>query len=183
MLFVADSLRVALATVHVPLRAVPDLLDVDDLTATLLALAEGLRDRYKIDQPRVCVLGLNPHAGEGGLLGTEEVAVIGPAVAAARERGIQVDGPVSADGYFGSLMGSGGAPHDAILAMYHDQALLPLKALAFGRAVNVTLGLPLVRTSVDHGCAFDIAGTGSADAGSMIVALDHALDLVSGAGR
>jgi 4-hydroxythreonine-4-phosphate dehydrogenase len=179
MLFVAGTLRVALATVHVPLRAVPDALQIDDLVATLAVVREELNACYSIDRPRIAVLGLNPHAGEGGLLGTEDVDIIAPAVAAACDRGLDVEGPFGADGYFGAMMRAGGPTHDAVLAMYHDQGLLPLKALAFGRAVNVTLGLPIVRTSVDHGCAWSLAGTGEADSGSMEVAVEHALDLVT----
>ncbi len=183
MLFVAGDLRVALATVHVPLRSVADLLQAPELTETLVMLDRGLRELYGIPAPRVAVLGLNPHGGEGGLLGSEEQEVIVPAIAAARERGVLAEGPLGADGYFGALMGADAPPHDGILAMYHDQGLLPVKALAFRQAVNVTLGLPIVRTSVDHGCAFDLAGTGTADHGSMIVALNHALDLLLAADR
>lgn len=177
MLFVADRLRVALATVHVPLRDVPDALSTDELVATLAVVDEGLRSRYGVDRPSLAVLGLNPHAGEGGLLGDEDRDVIAPAVAAARSAGLVVDGPFGADGYFGAMMRAGAPTHDAVLAMYHDQGLLPLKALAFGRAVNVTLGLPVVRTSVDHGCAYDLRGSGRADPGSMEVAVEHALEL------
>ena len=183
MLFVADNLRVALATVHLPLRDVPDALSIEELVATLAVVSEGLSSRYGIDRPRLAVLGLNPHAGEGGLLGTEDRDVIAPAVAAARGRGLDVDGPFGADGYFGAMMRAGRPTHDAVLAMYHDQGLLPVKALAFGRAVNVTLGLPIVRTSVDHGCAWPLKGTGEADSGSMEVAIEHALMLGTRVGR
>lgn len=179
MLFVADRLRVALATVHVPLRDVPSLLTRQRLDRTLAVVEDGLRERYGIGSPKVAVLGLNPHAGERGLLGSEELEVIGPVIARRSAAGSAVEGPFGADGYFGALMRAGGEPtHDAIVALYHDQGLLPVKALAFGRAVNVSLGLPIVRTSVDHGCAWDLAGTGRADAGSMEVAVEHAAGLL-----
>ncbi|MAG56003.1 MAG: 4-hydroxythreonine-4-phosphate dehydrogenase PdxA [Planctomycetes bacterium] len=178
MLFVAPQLRVALATVHLPLSAVSEALTRDGLCRTLDVLARGLRERYDLPRPRIAVLGLNPHAGEGGLLGEEEIRVIAPAILAAQDAGVaEVSGPHSADAFFreGRL-----AVCDVVLAMYHDQGLLPLKALAFGEAVNVTLGLPIIRTSVDHGVAYDIAGEGRADPGSMIVAMRHARDLLPG---
>ena len=176
MLFVADTLRVALATVHLPLRQVADSITVEGLVQTLKTLDEGLRTRFRLLRPALAVLGLNPHAGEGGLLGDEERTVIVPALERFRAEGGRASGPWSADSFF-STPASEAA--DAVLALYHDQGLLPLKARAFGRAVNVTLGLPIVRTSVDHGCAYDLQGTGRADWGSMTAALDLARELLA----
>jgi 4-hydroxythreonine-4-phosphate dehydrogenase len=175
MMFVAESLRVALATVHLPLRAVPAALSAEGLVQTLRILDVWLKDRLGLDRPRIAVLGLNPHAGEDGLLGSEERELIVPAIDAHNRQGGAACGPFGADSFFNS---AASADTDAVLAMYHDQGLLPVKALAFGRAVNVTLGLPLVRTSVDHGCAFSIAGRGKADPGSMVAAMRLALELV-----
>jgi len=167
MMFWSDPLKVVLATVHVPLRDVPGLLTrlrveaVIGLTATELA-------RCGIAHPRLAVAGLNPHAGEEGLLGAEDQEVLRPAVEAARAAGTLVEGPFPGDTVF--LRASRGE-FDVVIACYHDQGLIPIKLLAFGRAVNVTLGLPIVRTSVDHGTAFDIAGKGLADPSSMIEAV------------
>jgi len=174
MLLVAGTLRVALVTTHLPLRAVPDRITRPRIGATARILARDLRARFAIEAPHILVLGLNPHAGEGGHLGTEEREVIEPALAELRAEGIDVEGPLPADTAF--------TPRhleraDAVLAMYHDQGLPVLKHVGFGRAVNVTLGLPIVRTSVDHGTALDLAGTGRADAGSLAAALALAADL------
>jgi 4-hydroxythreonine-4-phosphate dehydrogenase len=169
MLLAGPTLRVALATVHVPLREVSKRLTVAGLMGNLRLLDQGLRRSFDIPRPRLAVCGLNPHAGEGGLLGREEIEVIAPAVRRAQRLGIRVEGPYPADSLFATA-----ARHrrfDALLAMNHDQGLGPLKALDFERAVNVTLGLPLPRTSPDHGVAYDLAGQGSADATSMIEAL------------
>ena len=164
MLLAGGSLRVALATIHCALRDVPERLAGIDLGGILDVLHGDLERRFALRAPRIAVCGLNPHAGEGGQFGTEELTMIAPAVEAARERGIDARGPLSADSVFSrALRGE----FDVVLGMYHDQALGPLKVHAFGQAVNVTLGLPLIRTSVDHGTAFDIAGRGCADAGSM----------------
>lgn len=175
MLLVAGKLRVALATTHLPLRAVPDALTVDGLLAVLRVLSKGLADRFRLARPRILVCGLNPHAGESGHLGTEDDAVVRPAIERAQAEGIAARGPVPADTAFTprSL-----ADADAVLAMYHDQGLPVLKHAGFGHAVNVTLGLPIVRTSVDHGTALDLAGTGRADPGSLYAAVDLALDCV-----
>lgn len=173
MMFHSPELNVVLVTVHVPLRAVPRLVTQAEVEATV-ALAAGSLPRFGIARPRLAVAGLNPHAGEGGLLGDEDEAVLRPAVAAARARGVDVQGPCPADTVF--LRASRGE-FDCVVACYHDQGLIPVKLLAFGRAVNVTLGLPIVRTSVDHGTAFDIAGKGLADAGSMIAAVTLAARL------
>jgi 4-hydroxythreonine-4-phosphate dehydrogenase len=176
MLLVAGDLRVALASTHLPLRSVPDYLTRDRLRAVLTVLDDGLRTRFRIEQPEILVCGLNPHAGEGGHLGREEGEVIAPVVAALRDAGLRVRGPVPADTAFTPAAGR----HDAVLAMYHDQGLPVLKYAGFGHAVNVTLGLPIVRTSVDHGTAFDLAGTGKADPGSLRAAMDLALVLGAG---
>jgi 4-hydroxythreonine-4-phosphate dehydrogenase len=175
MLLVAGDLRVALATTHLPLAAVPRAINRHDLAETLVVLRDGLRDRFAIPSPRLLVLGLNPHAGESGHLGREEIEVIAPAIDEARLRGVNAIGPLPADTAF--------TPHhlqqgDAVLAMYHDQGLPVLKYAGFGRGVNVTLGLPIVRTSVDHGTALELAGTGRADAGSLAAALELALRCV-----
>jgi len=175
MLLVAGSLRVALATTHLPLAAVPASLTQASLEDTLRVLDAGLRERFHLPAPRILVCGLNPHAGESGHLGREEIEIVAPAVAAARRAGVDARGPVPADTAFtpASL-----AHADAVLAMFHDQGLPVLKHVGFGRGVNVTLGLPIVRTSVDHGTALDLAGTGRADAGSLHAAIDLALGIL-----
>ncbi len=167
MMFHAPQLKVVLATVHVPLSAVPGLITRETIDGILALTAEWL-PRFGVKTPRIAVAGLNPHAGEGGVLGTEDDAVLAPAVAAARARGINAHGPFPADTVF--VRASRGE-FDCVVACYHDQGLIPVKLLAFGQAVNVTIGLPIIRTSVDHGTAFDIAGKGVADAGSMIEAV------------
>jgi 4-hydroxythreonine-4-phosphate dehydrogenase len=175
MLLASPRLRVALATTHVPLRRVAESLTREKLRSTLRILDADLRWRFGLDAPRILVLGLNPHAGEDGLLGDEEQTTIGPVVAALRREGLSLRGPVSADSAFtpASL-----ADCDAVLAMYHDQGLPALKAQDFGEIVNVTLGLPIVRTSVDHGTALSLAGSGRASAKSLRAAVDLALRLV-----
>jgi len=175
MLLVAGKLRVALATTHLPLRSVADALSTDELLVTLRVLAQGLRDRFGLVRPRILVLGLNPHAGESGHLGREDIDVIAPAIALAQAEGIGARGPVPADTAFTPRQLTDA---DAVLAMYHDQGLPVLKYAGFGHAVNVTLGLPIVRTSVDHGTALDLAGTGRADPGSLFAALELALQCV-----
>jgi 4-hydroxythreonine-4-phosphate dehydrogenase len=167
MLFHAPQLIVVLATVHVPLADVPRLLTRPRLLETILLTAEWL-PRFGTPHPRIAVAGLNPHAGENGVLGSEDEAVVRPAVAEAAGRGIEVTGPWPADTIF--VRASRGE-FDAVIACYHDQGLIPVKMIAFGQAVNVTIGLPIIRTSVDHGTAFDIAGKGIADPGSMIEAV------------
>ncbi|MFZ2508680.1 MAG: 4-hydroxythreonine-4-phosphate dehydrogenase PdxA [Steroidobacteraceae bacterium] len=171
MLLVAGTLRVALATTHLPLAEVPGRIRRDLLDNTLDVLVRGLRKAFRLSGPRILVCGLNPHAGEGGHLGREEIEVIGPAVAAARGRGLAVRGPVPADTAFTP---AALAETDAVLAMYHDQGLPVIKHAGFGRAINVTLGLPFLRTSVDHGTALDLAATGRADPGSLFAAIDLA---------
>ena len=178
MVLVAGDLRVGLATTHLPLRAVADAVTPRLLRSKIRLLLNGLRDQFGIVNPRVLVTGLNPHAGEGGHLGREEIEVIEPVCEQLRAQGANVLGPVPADTAFttsGHSNIDGGA--DAVLAMYHDQGLPVLKYAGFGSAVNVTLGLPFVRTSVDHGTALDIAGTGLADTGSLSAALGLAEQL------
>ncbi|MGE5245134.1 MAG: 4-hydroxythreonine-4-phosphate dehydrogenase PdxA [Betaproteobacteria bacterium] len=167
MMFHSDVLRVVLATVHIALADVPRAITRASLEATI-ALAARELPRFGIAAPRIAVAGLNPHAGEHGLFGREEQDTIAPAVAACRARGIDVAGPFPADTLF---VRARRGDFDLVVACYHDQGLIPVKLAAFGRAVNVTLGLPIVRTSVDHGTAFDIAGRGVADPGSMIAAV------------
>jgi 4-hydroxythreonine-4-phosphate dehydrogenase len=169
MLLVAGDLRVALATTHVSLADVPALITRQRLTQVLEVLLGDLKARFGIARPRVLVAGLNPHAGEGGHLGREEIEVIAPVCRAFAERGVV--GPLPADTLFTQRQLAGA---DAVLAMYHDQGLPVLKHVGFGNAVNVTLGLPIVRTSVDHGTALDIAGRGGADIGSFVAALELA---------
>ena len=174
MLLVGGGLRVALATTHLPLAAVPRAITRERLDACLDILQHDLVRRFAIPAPRIAVVGLNPHAGEGGHLGREEIEVIAPAIIAARQRGIEASGPWPADTIF---VARNAMRADAILVMYHDQGLATLKYASFGKGVNVTLGLPLVRTSADHGTALDIAGKGKADAGSMKEALLLAAEL------
>ena len=166
MMFWSEPLKVVLATIHVPLATVPVVLTRDELNG-VITLTDAELPRFGLREPRLALAGLNPHAGEDGLLGGEEQAVLRPAVDAARARGVRIDGPFPADTLF---VRAARGEFDAVIACYHDQGLIPVKLLAFGRAVNVTLGLPVVRTSVDHGTAFDIAGSGLADASSMIEA-------------
>ncbi len=174
MLLVAGGLKVALATTHLPLRAVPDALSVEGLVAVLKILDRDLRSLWGLARPRIAVCGLNPHAGEAGHLGREEQQVIEPALRQARAAGLEVHGPFPADTLFVPQHRAG---FDVVLAMYHDQGLPVLKASGFGNAVNVTLGLPIVRTSVDHGTALDLAGSGRADAGSLRAAVALAAQL------
>lgn len=173
MMLVAGDLRVALASTHLPLREVPDYLTQEGIHEVLEILYRDLQTRFAIASPEIVVCGLNPHAGEGGHLGTEDKEVIAPVIEDFRSRGLNVRGPLPADTAFTPAAGH----KDAVLAMYHDQGLPVLKYAGFGDAVNITLGLPIVRTSVDHGTALDIAGTGKADAGSMRAALQLAASL------
>jgi 4-hydroxythreonine-4-phosphate dehydrogenase len=167
MMFWSQPLKVVLATVHVPLAEVPRLL-TRSLLGEIIDLTAREMPRFGIRKVRIALAGLNPHAGEDGLLGSEETEVLRPAVEEARARGIAIDGPFPGDTIFGRATRG---EFDVVIACYHDQGLIPVKLLAFGRAVNVTLGLPIVRTSVDHGTAFDIAGKGIADPSSMIEAV------------
>ena len=173
MMLATPKLRVALATTHLPLREVPDALTPESLTQVLEVLHRDLRSRFGIARPRILVCGLNPHAGESGHLGREEIEIIEPVLRSLRKR-MKLIGPLPADTLFTPKYLS---QADAVLAMYHDQGLSPLKALGFGEAVNITLGLPILRTSVDHGTALDLAGSGKADASSLRAALKLALQL------
>jgi 4-hydroxythreonine-4-phosphate dehydrogenase len=167
-------LRVALATTHLPLKDVPAALTVDGIADSLAIIDHDLRAHFGLAAPRILVTGLNPHAGENGYLGREEIDVISPALARAQQAGIDARGPYPADTLFQPRY-----LHDAdcVLAMYHDQGLPVLKFATFGEGINVTLGLPIIRTSVDHGTALDLAGTGRADCGSLIAAIDTAITM------
>ena len=178
MMLVGGGLRVALATTHLPLSQVPGAITREGLVETLRVLDRDLRRRFRIERPRILVAGLNPHSGESGHLGTEDRDVIAPAVEAAAAEGIAASGPIPADTLFVPQRLEAA---DAALAMYHDQGLPVLKYASFGRGVNVTLGLPIVRTSVDHGTALDLAGTGRADPGSLLEALRLAIELAPAA--
>ncbi len=174
MLLVAGQLRVALVTTHVPLAEVSRNITPERLRRVIHVLHTGLREMFAIDKPVIAVCGLNPHAGEGGHLGHEELDTIGPLLDELRQEGLALIGPLPADTAF-TPQGSGDA--DSILCMYHDQGLPVLKYAGFGKSVNVTLGLPIIRTSVDHGTALELAGSGRADAGSIVAATWLAIDL------
>ena len=175
MMLVGGGMRVALATTHLPLAEVPKALTQEGLIRTLEILHHDLDAHFGLLRPRILVAGFNPHAGEGGHIGREEIDIIIPALERLRAKGMNLIGPLPADTLF--------APHnlreaDAVLAMYHDQGLPVLKHASFGSGVNVTLGLPIIRTSVDHGTAFDLAGSGKADPGSLFAAVELAVDMV-----
>ena len=171
MMLATPGLRVALATTHLPLSQVPAHITAESLEETLLILHRALVERFGIAAPRILVAGLNPHAGEGGHMGREEIEIISPCLERLRARGLQLEGPLPAD----TLFTPKHLEHtDAVLAMYHDQGLPVLKYAGFGQAVNITLGLPIVRTSVDHGTALDLAGKGGAHAGSLRFAIETA---------
>jgi 4-hydroxythreonine-4-phosphate dehydrogenase len=178
MMLVGGGLRVALATTHLALSEVPRAIRQENLVLNLQTIHSDLQKRFRIARPRILVAGLNPHSGEGGHFGTEDMEVIAPAIAEARAKGIEASGPLPAD----TLFVPERLKHaDCVLAMYHDQGLPVLKYASFGRGVNVTLGLPFVRTSVDHGTALDLAGTGKADPGSLIEAVKLAIELAPAA--
>lgn len=172
MMMVAGGLRVGLVTGHIPLTEVPEAVTEEAILEKLRVIDASLRDDFAIEQPKIAVFGLNPHAGEGGAFGAEEEEIITPALRAARQEGFRVEGPLAADGFFGTQLD---ADYDAALAMYHDQGLVPFKALAFDHGVNYTAGLPIVRTSPDHGTAYGIAGKGMALPGSTRNALELAV--------
>jgi len=174
MLLVGGGVRVVPATIHCPLASVPARLTKEGIGALLDLIHRSMAEDFAVAPPRIAVCGLNPHAGEGGLLGAEEGQIIVPAIAEARQRGIEVAGPVPADVVYHQMLQG---RWDCVLAMYHDQAMIPVKTLAFDSGVNVTLGLPFVRTSPDHGTAFDIAGRGVARPDSMIAAIRLASEL------
>lgn len=174
MMLASPDLRVALATTHLPLHAVPAAIDAASLTRTLRIVHRALRETFGLAEPRIAVLGLNPHAGENGHIGREEIDTIIPVMERLRQEGMRLLGPMPADTAF---VPAQRGRYDAVLAMYHDQALPVLKSEAFDRTVNITLGLPFIRTSVDHGTALDLAGTGKADPSSLVAAARLALDL------
>ncbi len=177
MMLQNEALRVALVTTHLPLARVPQAITAERLCATLVIVHEDLRRRFKVPAPRIAVLGLNPHAGESGHLGREEIDVIEPVLAELRARGLDLRGPVPADTAFTPQYLAGGV--DVVVAMYHDQGLPVIKREGFGHTVNVTLGLPIIRTSVDHGTALSLARTGRADTGSLEAAVRLAIELAS----
>ncbi|MEX5729185.1 4-hydroxythreonine-4-phosphate dehydrogenase [Rhodovulum iodosum] len=179
MMLACPALRVVPVTIHIALRDVPGALTAELLEDTLRITHASLIGDFGIDAPRLAVAGLNPHAGEGGAMGREEIALIGPVLERLRDEGMALAGPLSADTMFHAGARAG---YDAAIAMYHDQALIPIKTLDFAGGVNVTLGLPFIRTSPDHGTAFDIAGTGRADPSSLIAALEMARDMARARG-
>ncbi|WP_423063139.1 4-hydroxythreonine-4-phosphate dehydrogenase PdxA [Candidiatus Paracoxiella cheracis] len=176
MLMVNQRLRVALLTTHIPLTAVPHAITAEKLTRCLEIIDTDLKSKFKIKRPRILVCGLNPHAGENGHLGREEITIITPTLEKLRARGFELIGPVAADTAF-----TASRLHnvDVVLTMYHDQGLPVIKSQGFGETVNTTLGLPIIRTSVDHGTAFELAGTGKADDSSLLAAVKLAMDLAS----
>ncbi|MEA3177423.1 MAG: 4-hydroxythreonine-4-phosphate dehydrogenase [Gammaproteobacteria bacterium] len=176
MLLAAPGMRVALATTHLPLKDVSAALTIESLLATATIMDADLRKWWGIQSPRIAVCGLNPHAGEGGYLGHEEIDVIAPAIKLMRERGIQATGPLPADTAFVPQML---AQCDAVLSMFHDQGLPVIKHAGFEQTVNITLGIPILRTSVDHGTALDLAGTGRADASSLMAAIVLATEIIA----
>ncbi len=179
MMLAGGDLRVALATTHLPLRAVADAITPELLDEVVRILHADLQRRFGIPRPRIAVAGLNPHAGESGHLGREEIDVIAPVLAGLRAEGFDLVGPLPADTLFSRIRVE---PCDAVLAMYHDQGLPVLKYASFGSAVNVTLGLPFIRTSVDHGTALDLAGSGRAEVGSLVAAIEMAIEMAEQAG-
>jgi 4-hydroxythreonine-4-phosphate dehydrogenase len=174
MMLTGGGLRVALATTHLPLRQVPDAITRDSLEAVIRILHRDLVQRFGLPNPKILVAGLNPHSGESGHLGREEIEVIAPVLDKLRTEGLNLAGPLPADTLFTSRQLEGS---DAQLAMYHDQGLAVLKYASFGGGVNVTLGMPIIRTSVDHGTALELAGSGKADGGSLLAAIELALEL------
>jgi len=180
MMLASDKLRVVPLTIHIPIAQVPAAITAEGIVETGEIMLAALKRDFAVAAPRLAVAGLNPHAGEDGVLGAEDGAIIAPAVAELRRRGHRVSGPLSADTLFHEEARAG---YDAALCMYHDQALIPIKTLSFWEGVNVTLGLPIVRTSPDHGTAFDIAGTGKADPRSMIAAIRMAAAMADARAR
>ncbi|MFY0685105.1 MAG: 4-hydroxythreonine-4-phosphate dehydrogenase PdxA [Balneola sp.] len=176
MMLVNAGLRVALTTVHIPISEVSSAITKKLIVDKASILNESLKNDFGIAKPKVAVLGLNPHAGDGGIIGKEEINTITPAISTLQEQGIDLEGPFPADGFFGQKRH---LKYDAILAMYHDQGLAPFKLISFGKGVNFTAGLPIIRTSPDHGTAFDIAGKGVADPSSFIQAYNLAVELAN----
>ena len=175
MLMVSDRLRVGVATGHIPVSQIPDALTLDVIIQKALVLLDSLERDFGCPSPRLAMLGLNPHAGDGGVLGTEEDAIIRPAINQLQSMGHQVDGPFPADGFFGNKQYN---DFDGVMAMYHDQGLVPFKTLSFNNGVNFSAGLSIVRTSPDHGTAFDIAGKGIASQKSMMKAITTAVSII-----
>ncbi|MDZ7714868.1 MAG: 4-hydroxythreonine-4-phosphate dehydrogenase PdxA [Balneolaceae bacterium] len=175
MMLVHENLRVGLVTIHEPLASVPNLIDKNTLLYSLNLMNDSLKKDFQIESPKIAILGLNPHAGDGGYIGKEEIDIISPALEKAKENGINTLGPFSADAFFG---GKTYEHFDAVLAMYHDQGLIPFKTISFGSGVNFTAGLPIIRTSPDHGTAFDIAGKNKADPSSFKEAMKLAQKLI-----
>ena len=173
MMLAGDRLRVVLVTIHVPLRSVPERLTTQAIGDIIVLADQALKERFGLKRPRLGVAGLNPHAGEEGLFGDEEARIIVPAVSKALAAGIDITGPHPPDTVFYHAVSGG---FDAVICMYHDQGLIPFKMVHFKDGVNTTLGLPIIRTSVDHGTAYDIAGTGKADPGSLLAAIGMAAD-------
>lgn len=178
MMLAGDVLRVALVTIHEPISTVPRLITLQQVLKTIRVTARGVAPLCGSSSPRIAVLALNPHCGEGGMFGTEEATAIIPALEAARAEGLQVSGPFSADTFFHFAVQEP-PPYDAVVAMYHDQGLIPLKLMHFDDGINITLGLPIIRTSVDHGTAYDLAGTGTASPASMKAAVITAARLAA----
>ncbi len=174
MMIASDAVRTVPVTIHIALAQVPQAISTQLIVDTARVTVDGLKQRFGIDKPRLAIAGLNPHAGEGGAMGREDIEIIAPAIAQLRAEGIDAIGPLPADTMFHAKARAG---YDAALCMYHDQALIPAKTLAFEDGVNVTLGLPFIRTSPDHGTAFGIAGSGKADPSSFVAALRMAHDM------
>jgi 4-hydroxythreonine-4-phosphate dehydrogenase len=176
MILASDVMKVGLATIHIPLKEVAGSINRESLTEQIYLLNDSLISDFSIKEPIIAVLGLNPHAGDGGVLGREEIEIIEPVVKRLSQNGIKAEGPFAADGFFGSRLHEN---FDAILAMYHDQGLIPFKTLSFGKGVNFTAGLPIIRTSPDHGTAFNIAGKNQADEQSFIQAYKLAAEMAA----
>ncbi|MDE3058008.1 MAG: 4-hydroxythreonine-4-phosphate dehydrogenase PdxA [Bacteroidota bacterium] len=179
MMLIAKTLRVGLVTIHVPIRQVAENIFLERVVEKLETVAFSLKNDFGISAPNIAVLGLNPHAGENGAIGSEEKEIIRPAIEKARTKGINASGPFAADGFFATLKPPPKADYDAVLAMYHDQGLIPLKMQGFRDGVNYSAGLKIIRTSPDHGTAYNIAGKGVADPGSMLAAIDLAQTIVT----
>ena len=175
MMMVADKLRVVVLTGHIPLSAVPAAITIENITSTLALMSDSLKRDFGVKKPKIAVLGLNPHAGDGGLIGKEEETIISPAIKQLNDRSMIVYGPFSSDGFFAS---GNYNKYDAVLAMYHDQGLVPFKTIAFNNGVNFTAGLPIVRCSPDHGTAYDIAGKGIASEDSFREAIYMTCDIL-----
>ncbi|MFP4476078.1 MAG: 4-hydroxythreonine-4-phosphate dehydrogenase PdxA [Desulfatibacillaceae bacterium] len=180
MMLAGDRLRVVLVTIHMALRDVPDSVTPDRIVSTMQITHDALRDRFGIPAPRLAVAGLNPHAGEDGLFGDEEARVVAPAMETARGLGMNLEGPFPPDTLFHHALGN---RWDAVVCMYHDQGLIPFKMIHFEDGVNTTLGLPIIRTSVDHGTAYDLAGTGRASDSSLVAAIRMAAEQARNAGK